>query len=105
MKPLPGVMARADTQSGDGEKSCAGAYAPAGVSPARLGALALAAAAALLLSACGERPQVINYKQGTYQGKADTLPYSNAPFNGNKQEWEHALRTRAQAQNEYKRIQ
>jgi hypothetical protein len=47
-----------------------------------IGVLSVAA-----LAACGERPQVINYKQGTYQGKPDTPPYSNAPFNGNRAEW------------------
>ena len=72
------------------------------MSLARAGTVVLAAAAALLLAACGERPQVVNYKQGTYQGKPDTPPY-NAQFNGNRQEWENAIRARNQAQNEYKR--
>ena len=58
---------------------------------------------ALGLAACGERPQVVNYKQGTYQGKPDTPPYANAPYNNNKDDWERAIRTRQQAQNEYKR--
>jgi len=58
---------------------------------------------ALGLAACGERPQVVNYKQGTYQGKPDTPPYANAPFNNNKDDWERAIRTRQQSQNEYKR--
>jgi flagellar basal body L-ring protein FlgH len=66
-------------------------------------ALAVAALAALGLAACGERPQVIEYKQGTYQGKPDTPPYSNAPFNNNKAEWEKTLAARNQNQNEYKR--
>ena len=65
-----------------------------------LGALALAFG----LAGCGERPQVINYKQGTYQGKPDTPAYSNAPFNGNKQQWDNAIDTRTQNQNEYARI-
>jgi len=72
------------------------------VSRARVCTLAIAATAALVLAACGERPQVINYKQGTYQGKPDSPPY-NAQFNGNRQEWEDAIRTRNQAQNEYKK--
>ena len=63
-----------------------------------------AAAVALTLGGCGERPQVINYKQGKYQGKPDTPAYSNAPFNGNKQQWENAVGTRNQAQNEYVRL-
>ena len=59
--------------------------------------------AVALLAACGERPQVLEYKQGTYQGKPDTPPYSNAPWNGNKDAWDKALAQRAQSQNEYKR--
>jgi hypothetical protein len=62
------------------------------------------ATAAFALAGCGERPQVVNYKQGSYQGKPDTKPWSNAPYNGNQQEWDNAIRTRNQAQNEYKRI-
>jgi len=62
------------------------------------------AGGALALAACGERPQVVNYKQGTYQGKPDTPPYAGAPFNGNEKEWDNAIRTRNIAQNEYKRI-
>lgn len=49
-------------------------------------AAALAGVFALGLAACGERPQVVNYKQGTYQGKPDTQPWSNAPYNGNKEQ-------------------
>jgi len=62
------------------------------------------AASVALLAACGERPQVLEYKQGTYQGKPDTPAYSNAPFNGDKVAWEKALAQRNQSQNEYKRI-
>ena len=40
----------------------------------RMCAVLLAAAAAVALSACGERPQVVSYKQGTYQGKPDAPP-------------------------------
>jgi hypothetical protein len=65
--------------------------------------LALAAAGTVTLAACGERPQVISYKQGTYQGKPDSPPY-DAQFKGNRQEWENAINTRNQAQNEYKRV-
>ena len=64
---------------------------------------AIASVLALGLAACGERPQVVNYKQGTYQGKPDTPPYANAPYNNNKDDWERAIRTRQQSQNEYKR--
>ena len=63
-----------------------------------------AAATAIALAGCGERPQVVNYKQGTYQGKPDQKAYDTAPWNGNKRDWELALANRNQSQNEYKRI-
>ncbi|MEO7158341.1 MAG: hypothetical protein ABI039_12305 [Vicinamibacterales bacterium] len=65
--------------------------------------VALVVAAALVLGACGERPQVIEYKQGSYQGKPDQLPSVGAPWNGNKTQWEDAMKNRTQTQNEYKR--
>ena len=70
----------------------------------RAALLAIGACTALMLAGCGERPQVITYKQGTYQGKPDQKPYAGSPFDGNQQAWDNALRTRNQAQNEYKRI-
>ena len=70
----------------------------------RTGSIAVVAAlAALAVTGCGERPQVINYKQGTYQGKPDTPAYAGAPFNGNRQQWDNAIDTRMQGQNEYAR--
>jgi hypothetical protein len=56
------------------------------------------------LSACGERPQIVEYKQGKYQGKADTRPWDGPAFKGDKLAWENALRNRNQSQNEYKRV-
>jgi len=66
--------------------------------------VAIGALFALGLTGCGERPQVVNYKQGHYQGKPDQKAYDTAPWNGNKRDWEVALATRNQSQNEYKRI-
>ena len=43
---------------------------------------AVGAAIAFGLAGCGERPQVIEYKQGKYQGKADTQPYDSATVQG-----------------------
>lgn len=65
--------------------------------------IAAGVAATIGLAACGERPQVVQYHQGTYQGKPDQRPYEGTQFNGNQQEWERAIRTRNQYQNEYKR--
>ena len=66
--------------------------------------IACGAMAAMMLAGCGERPQVIEYKQGKYQGKPDEPSYATAPWNGNRQEWEQAVTARNQSQNEYKRI-
>ena len=66
---------------------------------------AVAAGAAVVgLVGCGERPQVIEYKQGKYQGKPDEPPYAAAPFNGDQAKWDRDIRNRTQNQNEYKRI-
>jgi len=64
----------------------------------------IGAVVALLVAGCGERPQVVNYKQGKYQGKPDTPAYASAPYNGNRQQWDNAIDTRAQHQNEYVRL-
>lgn len=65
----------------------------------------LATAGALGLSACGERPQIVDYKAGKYQGKSDTRPWDGPAFKGDKVAWENALRNRNQSQNEYKRVE
>jgi hypothetical protein len=70
----------------------------------RLAGVFAVAASVVVLAGCGERPQVVTYKQGTYQGKPDTRPY-DGQFKGNRDEWENALTTRNQAQNEYKKVQ
>ena len=70
--------------------------------------MALAAtlvAPVLLLSACGEKEQVIVYKQGKYQGKPDSKPWENDQFKGNQAQWETAIKTRNQSQNEYTRTE
>ncbi|MGA9394227.1 MAG: hypothetical protein WBV56_02695 [Azonexus sp.] len=71
---------------------------------ARIKFAVVAALLAIGLSACGERPQVVQYRQGTYSGKPDTPPWDNARFGGNKQAWVDAVNNRAQSQNEYKSV-
>jgi len=79
-------------------------------------AFVLAAAALVVaagLAACGERDQVVVYKQGKYQGKPDTLPWDNDPAaslhttskwtKGDQTSWESAIRTRNLYQNELTR--
>jgi len=77
------------------------------------------AAAALVavagMSGCGEKEQVVAYKQGKYQGKLDTKPWENDPGAslyttskwkaGDKSGWETALKSRNQNQNEYTRAE
>lgn len=70
---------------------------------------------AMGLGACGEREQVIVYKQGKYQGKPDTKPWENGPGTslyttskwnqGDKTSWESAVKARNLAQNEYNRAE
>ena len=74
----------------------------------------LAAVVALGLAGCGEKEQVVVYKQGKYQGKKDTLSWDNEPpvaelrggqwTKGDRTSWEEAVKQRQLAQNEYKRI-
>lgn len=62
------------------------------------------AAFAFIAAGCGEKPTFTVYKQGTYQGKPDNLPWQSAPFNGSQRDWEIAMDGRTQKQNEYIRI-
>jgi hypothetical protein len=83
--------------------------------PRKLILAGAAVAVALALSACGEREQVIVYKQGKYQGKPDTKPWENDPgaslytsskwSKGDRTSWESALKTRNLGQNEYTRVE
>jgi len=69
--------------------------------------------AATGLSACGEREQVVVYKQGKYQGKPDGKPWDSDPAaslyttskwtKGDQASWETALKTRNLYQNEMTR--
>jgi len=81
-------------------------------------AFVIAAAALIVLAGvagCGEKEQVIVYKQGKYQGKPDTKPSDNDPGSslyttskwtkGDKVSWEAAIRSRNQNQNEYTRTE
>lgn len=64
----------------------------------------LAAAAALGIAGCGERPQVVQYKQGKYQGKPDAKPWDSPEWGGKQADWERAINTRTLNQNEYGRV-
>jgi hypothetical protein len=67
--------------------------------------LAVAAAAALGLAGCGEKPQEMVQKTGKYQGKPDAAPWDSPQFGGKQAEWERAIQARTQNQNEYTRTQ
>ena len=66
------------------------------------------------LAACGEKEQVVVYKQGKYQGKPDGRPWDNAPLaaewrggtwkQGDRASWEEQIKNRQLSQNEYQRI-
>jgi hypothetical protein len=80
----------------------------------RRAALGAALAAALVLGGCGEDQQVTVYKQGQYQGKPDTQPWSSAPpaeqlrgstwNTGDRASWDTAINQRTMGQHEHKRI-
>lgn len=64
------------------------------------------------IAGCGEREQVVVYKNGKYQGKPDGRPWDNPPpaagtaewNKGDHATWENQLRARTAAQNENRRI-
>jgi hypothetical protein len=66
------------------------------------------------LAACGEKEQVVVYKQGKYQGKPDNRSWDNAPLaaefrggnwkQGDRASWEESIKQRQLAQHEHKRI-
>ena len=66
------------------------------------------------LAACGEKEQVVVYKQGKYQGKPDGQPWDNpSPVaelrggswkQGDRSSWEEQIKNRQLTQHEYKRI-
>ena len=72
------------------------------------------AVALLGLVACGEKEQVVVYKQGKYQGKPDNQSWANDPLpgefrggkwtKGDRASWEESIKQRQLAQHEYKRI-
>jgi hypothetical protein len=67
-------------------------------------AACLTALPLLLAAGCGESQKVIVFQPGAYQGKPDTPPWDSRDFKGDKAEWERAITTRANGQNEYVRI-
>ena len=72
------------------------------------------AVSALALAGCGEKEQVVVYKQGKYQGKPDNRSWDNdspvaelrgSKWNkGDRMSWEEAIKQRQLTQNEYRRI-
>lgn len=70
----------------------------------RLIAVVAAALAAAAVAGCGEKDQVVVYKQGKYQGKADTKPWDSPEFGGDKARWEERIKARNLSQNEYRRM-
>jgi hypothetical protein len=74
----------------------------------RLSSLAIAMLV-LGLAACGEREQVVVYKQGKYQGKPDAKPWESAPLalagsgkwtQGDRASWENQIKERQMNQHD-----
>ena len=75
---------------------------------------ALLVAAVMALGACGEKEQVVVYKQGKYQGKPDNRSWDNEPpvaelrggrwNKGDRTSWEESIKQRQLTQNEYPRL-
>ncbi len=69
-------------------------------------------AAAVVLAGCMEMEQTATpAKQGKYQGKPDTFPWSNQPLAGGPQwkqgdqtSWEEQIKNRQLGQHEHRRI-
>ena len=49
-------------------------------------------ALSLGVTACGEKSQVVVYKQGKYQGKPDAKPWDSPEWGGKQADWERAIR-------------
>jgi hypothetical protein len=70
--------------------------------------------AVFALTACGEKEQVVVYKQGKYQGKPDNRSWDNPPPSaelrggewkqGDRASWEDSIKHRQISQNEYRRM-
>jgi hypothetical protein len=65
------------------------------------------------LAACGERDQVVVYKQGKYQGKPDAQPWDSEPLTvagsgkwtkGDRASWEEQIKNRQMGQHEDRRM-
>ncbi len=67
--------------------------------------LVFASVAVLGLAGCGEAPQELTQGERRYQGKPDTNPWDSPQFGGKQAEWERAIQTRTQNQNEYTRAE
>lgn len=68
------------------------------------GLVIVALGLALGLTGCGEKDQVVLYKQGKYQGKPDAKPWDSPEFGSDKAKWEGSIKARNQNQNEYRRL-
>jgi hypothetical protein len=61
----------------------------------------------LALAGCGEHQETRQarlFGPEAYRIAGDTTAWSNPPFNGDEQAWQHEIDDRARQQNEYQRI-
>jgi hypothetical protein len=64
----------------------------------------LGIASIFVITACGEKPQVMTAKPGQSAAKVDDKPYGAGTQFADRAAWERSLRARADNQNEYKRV-
>jgi hypothetical protein len=66
---------------------------------------AFIAVSIVFLSSCsGEDREQRLYGPDAYKIAGDTVPWANAPYDGNRMAWDHQMEKRARNQNEYRRI-
>jgi hypothetical protein len=66
--------------------------------------LILALTSVFIVTACGEKPQVVTAKPGQSAAKPDDKPFGPGTQFADRTAWERSLRARADNQNEYKRV-
>ena len=69
-----------------------------------LGVVLAALLCAVGLSACGEKKVTSYNEPGKYSGAPVAQPWDSPQYGGKKAEWEAALQTRTQNQNDYARM-
>jgi hypothetical protein len=59
---------------------------------------------AAALTACGETPQSVQYRDGKYAGKPDTPAWKSEQFGSDQAQWEREIKARNLKQSEFTRM-